>query len=176
MKNRYIITGAPCSGKSTLLKLISKKNIPVFQEAARFVIEEELKKKSDSVPWKDNHKFSSLVLNKQLLDFKEAKDGLNFYDRGMPDVCAYLHHHNQKHLIPIFENITRENRYEKDVFILPPWKNIYSQDEARMETFEDAEKVDIHLRRTYKEFGYNLITVPFDSPINRLKFILDHCY
>ncbi len=175
MKKRYIITGAPCSGKSTLIQLISKKNIPVFQEAARLVIQEQLEKKSDNVPWINNRAFSSLVIEKQQRDFQNSKEGLNFYDRGIPDVSAYLHHHNQQHLIQEFANVTMQNKYEKDVFILPPWREIYAKDEARVETFEEAEKVDAHLKTVYTDFGYNLITVPFDSPINRLKFILDRC-
>ena len=174
-KKRYVITGAPCSGKSTLIQLLSRENIPVFQEAARFVINEELANGSDNVPWKDNYGFSSLVVDKQVRDFKKAQKGLNFYDRALPDVSAYLHHHDQKHLLDKFVKVTKENTYEKDVFILPPWKEIYSKDEARVESFEEAISIDTHLKSVYKEFGYNLITVPFASPINRLKFILDHC-
>ena len=46
MKNNnwYVITGAPSSGKTTIVKLLKSKGYIVLYEAARIYIDQELKK------------------------------------------------------------------------------------------------------------------------------------
>ncbi|PIS15984.1 hypothetical protein COT62_00785 [Candidatus Roizmanbacteria bacterium CG09_land_8_20_14_0_10_41_9] len=42
--NWYVITGAPSAGKTTLLKELEKKGYTVIYEAARIIIDREMKK------------------------------------------------------------------------------------------------------------------------------------
>ena len=56
--------------------------------------------------------------------------------------------------------------------ILKPWLKIYSKDEERYESFEEAKKIHEHLVSTYSRFNYQLISIPEDSVDNRIKFVL----
>src|SRR5690625_6992431 len=46
---------------------------------------------------------------------------------------------------------TRRSSDLDAVFILPPWKSIYRQDNERYETYEQAVEIYTHLRKTYRE-------------------------
>jgi predicted ATPase len=59
------------------------------------------------------------------------------------------------------------------VFVLAPWQDIFTSDNERYESFEEAIKIHDHLLETYKRFGYKLIDVPFGSIKNRSDFIIE---
>jgi predicted ATPase len=54
-----------------------------------------------------------------------------------------------------FDAVCREHIYSK-IFILPPWEEIYTSDEARYENYEQAKLIQNHLIETYQGYGYNL--------------------
>ena len=63
------------------------------------------------------------------------------------------------------------NKYDA-VFLLPPWKAIFTSDNERYENFEQSETIHSHLADTYTKYGYNLIEVPFGTIKERVNFIL----
>ena len=65
-----------------------------------------------------------------------------------------------------------EHRYD-EVLILPPWKEIYVQDNERMENFEQACGIHDALEKTYIDLGYSPIEVPFGTIENRMQFVVD---
>lgn len=172
--NRYIITGAPCTGKSTLISSLKSEGFPVFDEVARKVIAEQLEKRSSKVPWLDNIGFSELVITQQQKDYNSASSPINFYDRGIPDVLAYIKHFNTKKEWLKFEPIVKQHSYTPTLFLLPPWKEIYQNDKERLESFDDALKIHHALVETYSYFNYKIIEVPLASNKERLNFILKH--
>ena len=94
--DQVIITGAPSTGKSTLIEALSAAGYRVSKERARHVIEEQLSEGGNALPWIDNSAFSKIVLDLQLRDLKTAPEhDLTFFDRGIPDVLAYFKFHNQ---------------------------------------------------------------------------------
>ena len=117
--------------------------------------------------------FSEMVLEGRLLQYNEAQNAAApflFYDRGMPDVTAYMDYLGTAY----GKNFTEIcNAYLYDaVFLLPPWKEIYKRDNERYESFKEAEILFEFLRRGYEDFGYNVIQVPFGTLENRADFIL----
>ena len=60
------------------------------------------------------------------------------------------------------------------MLILPPWKEIYVQDNERMENFEQACGIHAQLENTYIQLGYKPVEVPFGTIENRLQFVIDH--
>ena len=56
-------------------------------------------------------------------------------------------------------------------FILPPWEEIYTNDLERYESFEECERINQNLIKTYKENKINLIEVPKFSVKERVNFI-----
>jgi predicted ATPase len=57
--------------------------------------------------------------------------------------------------------------------MLPPWKEIFVSDNERYESFEIAVEINHHLKKTYQEIGYEIITVPFGTVKERTDFILN---
>ncbi len=168
---RIIITGAPCTGKTTILQTLAKMGFSTFDEVARVVIKQELQNGSDVLPWLNLDAFSRAVLPFQIKNHEKAVEGLNFYDRGIPDIAAYQQKSNQG----IFEELQKainEYRYHDKVFITPPWKEIYENDNERKESFEEAMMIHDFLVKVYTDNSYELIEIPKVNLEERLKFVL----
>lgn len=169
---RYIITGGPCSGKSTVIKELGIEHV-TFREVARKIIREQLELKTDYVPWLNNYEFSKLVVIQQIKDYNSKSKDLIFFDRGIPDVIAYLNYYDQKKHVPEFLNHAENCPYEKKVFLMPPWEDIFENDSERRESFQEAQNVNLQLIKSYQTLNYEIIEVPRVNPEDRAKFILD---
>jgi len=53
-----------------------------------------------------------------------------------------------------------------------PWKEIYVQDEARWQTFEEAERIGHHIKNVYRSSGYEIIELPECTVEQRVDLIL----
>lgn len=171
---RFIITGAPSTGKSTVLEMLKKKGFHTVDEVARKIIKQELAAGSNKVPWLDNDAFSALVVQQQMIDFKNVTDSINFFDRGIPDVLAYMNHFNSKKHFDHFKVLARQHNYHNKVFIFPPWLEIYQTDNERIESFSEANNIHKELKNIYSELNYQIIEMPFCDSIERTNFILKH--
>ncbi len=170
---RIILTGGPGFGKTTILNLLQIKGYNIFDEVARIVIKEELNLGSDVLPWKNLDAFSKKVLPLQIINHGKALPGLNFYDRGIPDIAAYQIHGKQS-LFKELEEAIAQHRYHEKVFVTPPWAEIYGNDNERKESFEKACDIHFQLTKTYSNFDYLIIEVPQLKPEERVKFILEN--
>jgi predicted ATPase len=171
-QRRYIITGAPSTGKSTVISELGNHHA-TFPEAARKIIQEQLKLNSSKVPWLNNYEFSKLVVAQQIQDRSIKFNQPVFYDRGIPDVIAYLNYYNQKEHLHEFLTHAHNHRYSDKVFLMPPWENIYQNDPERKETFKEAQDINKQLIDSYRALNYEIIEVPFVKSKERVKFILD---
>tara|TARA_B100000963_G_scaffold342501_1_gene343408 strand:+ start:115 stop:639 length:525 start_codon:yes stop_codon:yes gene_type:complete len=169
---RVVITGGPATGKTSLIKALKESGYSTFDEVARKVIKQQLTLNTNKVPWDDIIGFSKLVLAEQIKDFKSANSDLVFYDRGIPDIIGYITH-KQKELFKGLKDSSQMNRYNQ-VFILPPWKDIYTTDNERRENFKESELIFNEIEKAYKLSGYHPVRVPLDSTYNRMTFILNY--
>ena len=123
----------------------------------------------------DPHGFSKYLWEKRKEQFTEAIKSdvpLVFFDRGVHDVVAYLNH--VKAPIRSWEKKLDEIQYDL-VFLIKPVMQIYTQDEDRMETFDEALKVHESLQKIYSKSNMKLIHVPFTTPEKRLNIVLNEC-
>ncbi|MDG1040149.1 MAG: ATP-binding protein [Polaribacter sp.] len=174
MQQKIVLIGGPGTGKSSILNALTKKGFSCKEEISREVILEAQKKGIDQLFLKDPLLFSNLLLEgreQQFLDAENSKEKLVFFDRGIPDVHAYLEFFNTKYPSHFIEK-SKSYLYTK-VFMLPPWKEIYTSDNERYESFEEAVKIHYHLKKTYQEIGYKIGSVPFGTVIERTNYILD---
>jgi predicted ATPase len=178
---RIVVTGGPGTGKTVLITSLEENGFHCFHEVIRTMtldalgeidLNEQLVNPIDFVD--DAKSFNDELINARLKHFRNGKNVDNehlFYDRGLPDVIAYMNYFQQ----PIEKRYTAlclEHRYD-EVLILPPWKEIYVQDNERMENFEQACGIHEQLEKTYIDLGYHPIEVPFGSIENRLQFVVD---
>lgn len=171
---RIVITGGPGSGKTTLVKYLEEKGYPCLHEISRDVIKEAQEEGIEQLFLTNPILFSERLLEGRLKQFHEAESfegSLLFYDRGMPDVTAYMDFVNT-HYPNLFSNTCMNHRYDA-IFLLPPWKEIYKSDNERYESFEQAEKISLFLQNGYKRYDYKVHQVPVDTVENRVQYILD---
>jgi len=173
-KEIIVIIGGPGTGKSSIIKGLTAKGYCCYPEISREVTLEAQKRGIEQLFLEDPLLFSQMLLDGRIKQFNDAKKEPHqwvFIDRGIPDVVAYLDYIGDEYPYH-FVDACNENVYSK-IFILPPWEAIYESDSERYENFEQAQKIQEHLKQTYTNYGYDLIEVPKDSIANRILFILD---
>lgn len=174
-KEIVVLIGGPGSGKTTLIEALIKKGYTCYPEISREVTLEARRQGIEQLFLEKPLLFSELLLEgrkKQYQNALNAQTDIVFIDRGIPDVLAYMHYIGDAYPA-FFDEACRNHMYTK-IFFLPPWEEIYVADEARYENYEQAKLIAAHLCETYKNYGYNLIEVPKDTPDNRILFILGH--
>ncbi|WP_298238761.1 ATP-binding protein [uncultured Algibacter sp.] len=178
---KIVITGSAGTGKTSVINALKAKGFYCFDEVIRSLTSEAKKEVDVSthisnpiVFAKDPLDFNTRLLNGRINQFKQV-DSLSeetcFFDRGIPDVLAYMDFFNQEYG-DLFTNACNKHMYT-DVFLLPPWKAIYKPDSGRFESFDEVLKIHDHLEHTYKKFGYNIIEVPFGSIEERTNHIIN---
>ena len=165
MIQRFIITGGPATGKSSIIEYFQQIGNICFEEVSREIVQEK------------NIKTSAKNLNFEVAVFLERKKQylaatkLHFYDRSMLDGLAYMKLQNILFPKQMITDLTT-HRYEPKVFIAPIWQDIYHQDSERLESYEEAIAIDKSLREIYHSFGYELVEIPLTTLEERVKFIL----
>ncbi|MGB7842510.1 MAG: ATP-binding protein [Salinimicrobium sp.] len=176
MKTRKIvITGGPGTGKTSVIEALEQNGYFCFHEVSREVIREAKKKGIDQLFLEEPLLFSELLLEGRIKQHREASEmpaELVFLDRGVPDVVAYMNYFGNEYP-PVFNKVCKDYLYEK-VFILPPWEDIYTEDNERYESYEQAVAIHDELARSYAFHGYEPIEVPCGSIAERTLFILEH--
>jgi predicted ATPase len=171
---RIVITGGPGTGKTSLIKHLEKTGYPCMHEISRDVIREAQKEGIDQLFLKNPILFSKKLLEGRLHQFNypiATPQSFLFYDRGMPDVTAYMDYIDS-HYPEKFSEICIINRYDT-VFLLPPWQEIYKQDNERYESYEQAETIYNFLLKGYQNYDYNVHEVPVGPVEERTHYILE---
>lgn len=171
---RIVITGGPGSGKTALIRFLENAGHEVMYEISREVTQEAQKEGIEQLFLENPTLFSQKLLEGRLRQFHQGEGStaqVLFYDRGMPDVTAYMDFAEVEYDL-MFSKTCSEFRYD-EVFVLPPWKEIYKQDNERYESFEQAERIYEFLKRGYENYGYHVHEVPIGTIRDRAEFILD---
>ncbi|WP_313804566.1 AAA family ATPase [Flavobacterium sp.] len=174
-KEIVLIIGGPGSGKTTVIDGLTQKGYVCYPEVSREVIHEARKQGIEQLFLEKPLLFSELLLEGRKRQFQSAEkeaDDFVFIDRGIPDVLAYMHYIGDAYPA-FFDQACKDHKYSQ-IFILPPWEEIYTSDDARYETYEQAVLIHQHLIETYEKYGYHLIEVPKDTLENRVDFILEN--
>jgi len=176
MQKKIVITGGPGTGKSTVILALEKMKFTCMHEISREVTLMARKNGIEQLFLKDPMLFSKMLLEGRVNQYKEASEidaAIVFFDRGIPDVFAYMNYLSVKYP-PIYRKESENKKYFNPIFLMPPWKEIYITDDARYESFEQSLAIHNHLKTAYKSLGYTIIEVPTGTVEERAKFILDN--
>jgi predicted ATPase len=171
--NRFVISGGPGAGKSTLLEALRGSGFVCSEEISRPLIQEQVALGSSCVPWTDLACFARLALDRMIDAYNRAEqgEGVAFFDRGIPDIVAYLHVGGQP-VSALYEEALAQYRYCSPIFMAPPWEAIYVNDSERWQTFAEATALYQALTTCYQQAGYTLIELPKASVASRVEFVL----
>jgi len=86
-------------------------------------------------------------------------------------VIAYMDFWGEEYPLSWGETV-KKCRYSKNIFYTPNWKEIYKQTTQRPETYEEAKKIDLFLKKAFLRFNYNIIEIPKLAINARVEFIL----
>lgn len=169
----YVITGGPGSGKTSLIEALRSRGYNSTVEAGRAIIQDQVAIDGRALPWRDPLQFGELMLSMDMQSYHLAEQvvGPVFFDRGIPDVLGYL----RLMQIPVPEHMRNAARvfpYNHVVFIAPPWREIFQQDQERKQDFDEAIRTYDVLVETYKSHNYELVEFPRTPIQDRVRFVL----
>ena len=168
-----IITGGPGGGKTTLIEVLQAQGYSCVGEVGRAIIQEQMESGGDALPWSDKEKFKQKMFDAQLKAYHAlCKGKIVFFDRGLLDTLAYAKLENLK-ITEEMVQIANETHFHDIVFITPPWREIYHQDEERKQSFEEAVRTYEHMVAIYRDYGYKVVDLPKNTVENRIDFILE---
>ncbi len=160
---RYILTGAPGSGKSTILRRLAALGYATVEEAATAVIAAR-QAAGEAEPWTRPSFIDETVVVQRRRQVRTPVGGpdVQFFDRS--PVCTHALSEFIGHPIPPIltaeiERIARERIYDRHVFFV---RNLgfVEPTAARRISFEDSLRFERLHEDTYRAFGFRLIDIP----------------
>jgi predicted ATPase len=170
----FVVTGGPGSGKSTLIEALGRAGFARSIEAGRGVIQDQVTIGGRALPWSDPFAFAELMLSWEMRSWHMAREqaGPVFLDRGGPDVVGYLRLLG----LPVpkyMQKAAEVFRYNRRVFIAPPWPEIFGQDSERKQSLDEAVRTYEAMVATYGDYGYELLELPRVSVEERMRFVIE---
>ena len=171
----YILTGAPGSGKTAVLRLLETFGYPVVEEAATDVIALANALGCEE-PWRDPGFIGKVIaLQRRRQDAVLAEpDGTTvFFDRS--PVCTlalsrYLGFAASPLLTREIERILAEATYERTVFFIRN-QGFIRPTAARRISFEDSLAFEQVHEQTYRDLGFVLVDVPAGPLADRVALV-----
>lgn len=123
------------------------------------------------MPWA-NVALYTIMLKGSVESYMEhiKNENIVFFDRGILDTVCYSEMTGNG-ISAEMDAYARNCLYNRTVFILPPWFEIYATDDERKQNWEEAETTYHKMKVMYERYGYNVIDVPKDSVENRIKYM-----
>ena len=178
--HRYVITGGPGVGKTSIIRHLKEMGYHVVGEAATDVIQDALNRGVEK-PWDKEYKsdFNDAILELQQHRQNEIPDtGLVFFDRSMIDTFTYA-------LIPMggtksletmaskVQSVIDKQFYHQTVFFIDNL-NGCEKNEIRHENLGQLHTIEKHIELNYRALGYDVIHIGRDTVENRAKQILSY--
>ena len=170
--SRVVITGGPGAGKTTLLLALQACGHTIVGDSPRAIIQD--RRRRGLSPRPNAFEFAHETLRMDIENFVRhaATPGYIFFERGVLDALCGL---DRVAALSETELSMWLSKYQycSKVFVLPPWKAIYRQDDERDHTFEHAESVYSIVKEWYRRLDrYQVVDVPKVSAAERCTYVL----
>jgi predicted ATPase len=164
---KYVLTGGPGTGKSSIILALEQMGEYVVREAAEDVIT-VMQARGIKEPWREQgfqDKILALQIQREERIPKEAKR--IFIDRSAADGLAYTEPGTSIHQRVLEES--RKRRYDK-IFLIEQL-GFTEKTKVRRECHEEALQKGKMLEDIYKQFGYDIIRIlagPLDERVTNI--------
>jgi len=170
---KFVLTGGPGVGKSSVIKELEKQGYQVSPEAFTELYDEVRTQGKLDTLFVDPIKFRyDLMAKQQHLESLLRKEGLTFLDRSKHDIVFFGKYFGLKLPQDLVDEIQKTD-LELVFFLDLLSKEYYENTNVRQESQEESLKIHNFLKEEYKKTGLKIIDVPFDTVENRVKFIVD---
>lgn len=168
---RFIITGAPGAGKTAIVRQLELDGFGVVEEAATDVIA-AAHAAGTAEPWRDPSFVDAIahLQRERQIRASHQPDEVQFHDRSVVCTAAlalYLKYPFSPFLTSELERVKKEAIYQNRVFFV---RNLgfITPTEARRISFEETVRFEEIHEETYREFGFELVSVERGSLAERV--------
>ncbi len=162
---RYVLTGAPGSGKTAVLRQLERSGYPVVEEAATDVIALE-QALGTSEPWRSPGFIDQIVALQRARQARQAACAAGsvpvFFDRSPVCTLALARFLGVPPPLRLTAEVARlvgEQAYQTEVFLVRN-QGFVAPTAARQISFVDSLAFEEVHERTYAELGFQLVEVP----------------
>jgi predicted ATPase len=168
---RVVVKGGPGVGKTTLLAQLHAGGYTTVSESARAIISE--RRRRGQSPRPEPAEFAREILRRDTEKYHAhpAEASWVFFDRSLVEALGMLHEVSPLSA-PELATALEAHRFHTSVFILPPWREIYTTDAERDHSFPWVERVHSQLLQWYRSSGYVPHEVPRLPAAERAAFVL----
>ncbi len=174
MPKRYVVTGTPGAGKTSLLHGLQKRGWSVVEEAATDVIARAQAVGRDD-PWSDGGFTSKIAVlqRRRELQLVATDVDVQFFDRSPLCTVAlalFLQQPVPQALAQEIARIIRDEVYESTVFFVRPL-GFVTPTAARRISYEDSLVFEAVHEAVYRDHGFELVDVASGSVEQRVAVV-----
>ena len=143
-------------------------------EPGRRIVSEGIAIGGKGLPWVDMKAFARRAVEMATSDLQTAQhsEGVVFFDRGLIDAAVALEHSGGQ---SVGETLGKNRPYAERVFVLPPWRELYTGDGERRHDFDTAVQEYHRINRALDALGYTIQELPQVSVRERVNLVLNAC-
>ena len=167
-----ILSGCSGGGKSTLLMEMKQRGFETVEEPGRRVVAQEQCGEGKALPWVNLGAFAKKAIDIASHDRERVNTakGWVFFDRGLVDAAVALEFATG---ISASVTLCETRRYHCQVFLTPPWPEIYKTDRERRHDMDEALGEYRRLFDAFGQLGYERIVLPKIGVKARADFVLN---
>lgn len=160
---RFILTGTPGCGKTSILRALEMRGHFVVEEAATDVIAYDQTNRI-AEPWKNYTFIDDIIrLQKQRqIQVNEVPVAIQFFDRSpfcTYALAVYLGYKPSEILMAEIDRALQSQIYERRVFFIENL-GFCTPTDARKISYEEALRFEIIHKETYDKFGFDCVMIP----------------
>ncbi|SIM73174.1 AAA family ATPase [Micromonospora cremea] len=173
---RYVLTGAPGAGKTTLIQALRRRGHLVVPEAATDVIAAR-QAQGCAEPWREPEFVDAVArLQRRRRIAADAEGDLQIHDRSPLCTLALARHLGRPvgpDLAAELDRIVRQEVYQRLVFLIGPLGFVTRTAARRIDYAESLTFARVH-EQVYAAYGHRLLDVPAGPVHERVALIEKH--